>query len=99
MLHFGSASFRTFHGVARHVDMLTDWTCPDCGQKFVARHARHSCDVQTLDEFFEGLPSVRKLFEAVRTQVRRLGPVDVVATKSQVSFRARTRFAWVWLPS
>lgn len=74
------------------------WMCPRCGQKFAQRNARHSCAVQTVREFFEGYPAPKVLFKQVRAAIEKLGPVELVATKSQLSFRARTRFAWAWLP-
>lgn len=43
-------------------------------------------------------PGAYAVFEAVRAVVARFGPVEVTATKSQVSFRNRIRFAWLWLP-
>lgn len=53
----------------------------------------------TLDEFFAGFdPLSRELFDAVRAHVESLGPVEVRASKSQVAFRARTAFAWAWIP-
>jgi hypothetical protein len=38
------------------------------------------------------------MFHAVLKAVEEFGPVDAMATKTQVSFRARTRFAWLWVP-
>jgi hypothetical protein len=39
-----------------------------------------------------------RLFRAVREHIERLGPVVIRETDSEVSFRARRAFAWVWLP-
>ena len=52
----------------------------------------------TLDEFFAGQEESRQLFEAVRGAVEAIGPVELRVGKSQVSFRRRTAFAWVWRP-
>jgi hypothetical protein len=52
----------------------------------------------TLDEFFEGQPESRQLFEAVRCAVSAIGPADLSVTKSQIAFRRRKAFAWVWMP-
>ena len=52
----------------------------------------------TLDDFFAGQPDSRQIFEALRTAVDALGPVEVRVTKSQVAFRRRRPFAWAWMP-
>lgn len=51
-----------------------------------------------LDEFFAGGDESRRLFEAVRGAIEASGPVELSAGKSQVSFRRRKTFAWVWMP-
>ena len=50
------------------------------------------------EALFEGRPGSLRLFRTIRRAVERLDGVTVVASKSQVSFRARRAFAWVWLP-
>jgi hypothetical protein len=52
----------------------------------------------TLEELFAGRPAALRLFSSVRAFITALGPVETRVTKTQVSFRARTGFAWVWLP-
>lgn len=52
----------------------------------------------TLDEFFGGHEESRRIFETVRQAVATIGPADVRVTKSQVAFRRRTGFAFVWMP-
>ena len=52
----------------------------------------------TLDEFFAGHEDSRRIFEAVRAALLEIGPADVRVTKSQVAFRRRTGFAFVWMP-
>jgi len=52
----------------------------------------------TVDEFFAGHDDSRRIFEAVAEAVAQAGPADVRATKSQVAFRRRTGFAFVWMP-
>lgn len=76
-----------------------DWTCPACGQVFARPHQRHSCVRLGVDEFFAGRPAHRALFDAVRRVLDGFGAVDVGVTKSQVSFRNRVRFAWLWEPA
>ncbi len=52
----------------------------------------------TIDALFAGRPECRGLFEAIRAHVESLGAVSVDVAKTQVSFGAATKFAWVWLP-
>jgi hypothetical protein len=52
----------------------------------------------TLEEFFAGQDASRQLFEAVRRAVEAIGPAELRIGKSQVSFRRRVAFAWVWRP-
>jgi hypothetical protein len=52
----------------------------------------------TLDEYFAGQDESRKVFEAVRRVIESIGPAEVRVSKSQVSFRRRTAFVWVWMP-
>ena len=52
----------------------------------------------TLDEFFLGHEESRRIFESVSRAVAAIGPADVRVTKSQVAFRRRTGFAFVWRP-
>ena len=52
----------------------------------------------TLDDFFAGHDRASRLFEAVRKAIAAAGPADVRVTKSQVAFRRRTSFAFVWIP-
>lgn len=54
--------------------------------------------VYTVDEFFAGHVESRCIFDAVRMAVDAIGPVDLRVTKSQVAFRRRRAFAWVWMP-
>lgn len=52
----------------------------------------------TLEEFFVGHDDSRRIFEAVSDAVARAGPADIRVTKSQVAFRRRIGFAFVWMP-
>jgi hypothetical protein len=52
----------------------------------------------TLDEFFAGHDQSRQMFEAVRQAIADIGPSELRVSKSQVSFRRRKPFAWVWMP-
>jgi hypothetical protein len=52
----------------------------------------------TPDEFFAEHHESRRIFEAVAGAVAAIGPAEVRATKSQVAFRRRRGFAYVWMP-
>ena len=52
----------------------------------------------TLDEYFEGWPESRRLFDALARMIEDLGPADLRVTKSQVAFRLKHPFAWAWIP-
>jgi hypothetical protein len=52
----------------------------------------------TVDEFFVDNAKSRQLFEVVRSAVEALGPVELRVGNSQISFRRRVAFAWVWRP-
>ena len=53
----------------------------------------------TLDEFFAGRDDSRQLFDVLRIAIEAIGPVQLRTGKSQVSFRRRRAFAWVWIPA
>jgi Domain of unknown function (DUF5655) len=50
------------------------------------------------EDFFAGNPDARAVFEKVRSALNELGPIDVRASKSQVAFRRRRGFAFLWIP-
>ena len=52
----------------------------------------------SVDEFFAGAPLGRQVYGEVAAIVDGIGPATVRVTKSQVAFRRRTGFCWVWLP-
>ena len=52
----------------------------------------------TLDEFFNGQDESRQLFETLHSMVNAMGPAELRITKSQIAFRRRKAFAWVWIP-
>lgn len=54
----------------------------------------------TPEQFFAGRdPAAPVIFAAVRAAVEAAGPCDVRVTKSQIAFRRRTNFAFVWQPA
>lgn len=52
----------------------------------------------TVEGLFEGREGSYDIFRHVSRYIESLGEVRVEATKTQVSFGARRKFAWVWLP-
>lgn len=52
----------------------------------------------TVEGLFAERPQALELFNVVRTYVESMGAVRVEAAKTQVSFGAKRKFAWVWLP-
>ena len=51
-----------------------------------------------LDQFFAGQPLGRAVFDVVRQRLAAIGPLEVRASRSQVAFRRRRGFAFLWLP-
>jgi hypothetical protein len=51
-----------------------------------------------LDAFFAGEDASGRLFQALRQAVEALGAVELRVSKSQIAFRRRRAFAWVWMP-
>ncbi|MBM7279431.1 hypothetical protein FOV72_02295 [Gordonia rubripertincta] len=52
-----------------------------------------------VDDFFAGAPVGRSIYAAIERAVLRLGDdITVRITKSQVAFRRRRGFAYVWRP-
>ena len=52
----------------------------------------------TPESFFEGHPDGLAVFHAVADRVAALGGSEVRVTRSQIAFRRRRGFAWVWRP-
>ena len=52
----------------------------------------------TPEDFFSGKPEALVLFAHVRRAIDTLGPSSTRITKSQIAFRRRRAFAWVWCP-
>lgn len=81
-------------------DAMTGWTCPRCGQRFLRKAQSHSCDRRAVEELFADHPKAIKVTQLVQAHLDAVsaGGVRLAATKTQVSFAARRRFAWVWVP-
>lgn len=54
--------------------------------------------VSTPEEFLAGSPAGLALYRAVAGVISSIGPAEVRVTKSQVAFRRRKGFAFVWRP-
>ncbi|MBP6787073.1 MAG: hypothetical protein KA170_05750, partial [Candidatus Promineofilum sp.] len=52
----------------------------------------------TLDEFFAGYDLARPIFDTLREKVEAIGPAEMRVSRSQIAFRRRVAFAWVWIP-
>lgn len=55
-------------------------------------------DRAAVEGFFDGLPLGLAVYDEVARRVDLLGPASARVTKSQVAFRRRTGFCWVWRP-
>jgi hypothetical protein len=51
----------------------------------------------SITALFAGKPGPLALFRALRRRIEALGPVTAEATRTQVSFAAAQKFAWIWL--
>ncbi len=53
-----------------------------------------------LEQFFaERKPESRELFDVVRKHIEALDGVEMRVTKSQIAWKRRVAFAWVWVSS
>ena len=52
----------------------------------------------TPESFFEGHPDGLAVYRAVAERVAAVGDAQVRVTRSQIAFRRRRGFAWVWRP-
>ena len=52
----------------------------------------------TLNEFFEGRPISRQIFERILQEVETIGATEMRISKSQIAFRRKRNVAVVWIP-
>lgn len=52
----------------------------------------------TPEDFFDDHPHGLAIFEEIRSILDRIGPYDVRVSKSQIAFRRRRGFAYLWVP-
>jgi hypothetical protein len=50
------------------------------------------------EHLFTGEPGALSAYRAVKDMLEAIGPVEVRTTRSQVAFRRRRGFAFLWLP-
>jgi len=50
------------------------------------------------EEFFEGFPESRQIYDHLMVLVKSIGMVSVRVTKSQIALCRTRLFAWVWIP-
>ncbi len=52
----------------------------------------------TPDDYLAGHDLAQQIFAALTSAIDQLGEVTVHTSKSQIAFRRRRNFAWVWIP-
>ena len=52
----------------------------------------------TIDDFFEGRASSRRLYDAIARQISAIGEISIRVSKSQIAFKRRRNVATVWVP-
>jgi hypothetical protein len=52
-----------------------------------------------VEMFFDGYEEARHIFEVLRRAIESLPSTTMSIMKSQVAFRRRKAFAWVWIPA
>lgn len=50
------------------------------------------------DDLFKGRPESRRIYEAVVRAIASVGRATIRTSKSQIAFRRKTGFAFVWIP-
>ncbi|TQJ61029.1 hypothetical protein FBY30_3316 [Arthrobacter sp. SLBN-83] len=57
-----------------------------------------SVQPRAVEQFFDGAPTALVLYEAAERMAAALGPHEIRVGKSQISFRRRRGFAYLWRP-
>jgi hypothetical protein len=77
---------------------VTAWKCPKCGRRFARQRQAHSCQVVSLETHLKQAgPDVVAVFDEVVRHLRTCGPLDVVPTKTNISFLSRTSLGGIRL--
>lgn len=72
------------------------WACPTCGAMYVSPNMWHSCGRLTPEEWLAGRgPHATALWSRLVEVMSTIGPFELHATKSRISFMVRVRFAGV----
>lgn len=76
--------------------MKTQWTCPECHQKFVKKNHPHSCNERTVDSFLEGKSEhTKELFYYFIDEYRKIGDFALHPARSRIAFAADIRFGYI----
>jgi hypothetical protein len=51
----------------------------------------------TTEDLFEGKPEAFALFRDLEERIEALGEIEKIVTKTQVSYGAKRKFAWLWM--
>jgi len=51
-----------------------------------------------IDQFFDGFPESRLLFDTLMGKIYDIGQFDLKVTKSQIALYRGRSFAWIWIP-
>ncbi|MCG3130562.1 MAG: hypothetical protein FLDDKLPJ_01327 [Phycisphaerae bacterium] len=74
--------------------MTTMWICPTCRRRFVRKNQRHACGTGDRAGVLRNRPpEVVKLYAALETFAKSLGPVEFVTRERYVLLRSRRVFA------
>lgn len=72
------------------------WQCSGCGREFANVHQSHACGTYDLESnFSKSSPEIRKIFNAIHSALKRIGPVRVLPQKTRIAFLVRMSFAQV----
>lgn len=55
-------------------------------------------DSMSIEAYFQGFDEARMLFNFLIPHIEATGESEMVVSKTQISFRRKRVFAWVWIP-
>jgi hypothetical protein len=61
-------------------------------------HVGAGDDIRRSQQFFDGCPDALLIYDAVEHALHAIGDVAIRVTKSQIAFRRRRGFAYLWRP-
>jgi hypothetical protein len=69
------------------------WICPRCGRRFTKTNQAHSCRVRSIEDHFRGKdPRLRRLFDALKVELERTGPLRIDAVESTIHLASDYHF-------